>query len=128
MLKKRLFYSLCNYIKKNLLDCYTDNMSSSRLHRPDNPLNVREKKNERNRKKREKFAALSVEQKEAHRRKNRDAYHRRKLTKLLSKPLAEQSQQISKPSDTSGSVIPATSNNCADGTYPVHNFRFLIYP
>ena len=41
-------------------------MSSSRLHRPDNPLNVREKKKERNRKKREKFAALSVEQKEAH--------------------------------------------------------------
>ena len=36
-------------------------MSSSRLHRPDNPLNVREKKNERNRKKREKFAALSKE-------------------------------------------------------------------
>nr|XP_027122427.1 uncharacterized protein LOC113739415 [Coffea arabica] len=64
-------------------------------------------------KKREQFAALSVEQKEAHRRKNRDAHHKRKLTKLLSKPLGEQSQQISELSDSSGSVILATSNNCA---------------
>ena len=79
-------------------------------------------------KKREQFAALSVEQKEAHRRKNRDAHHKRKLTKLLSKPLGEQSQQISELSDSSGSVILATSNNCAAaGTYPLHNFCFLIY-
>lgn len=75
------------------------------------------KKSEKNRKKRERFAALSVEEKEAHRKKNRDAYHRRKLSKLLSKPLAEQSQQISRPSDTPGSGLLAISNNCADGSY-----------
>ena len=103
----------------------TNIMNSSELYPQNDHLKIREKKNERNKKKREKFAALSVEQKEAHRRKNREAYHRRKITKLLSKTLDPQSVQPSKQPNIKPFLRAATCNNHDDGTYILQNFWFL---
>ena len=92
-------------------------MNSSELYAQNDDLKIREKKNERNKKNREKFAGLSVEQKEAHRRKNREAYHRRKMSKLLSKTLDPQSVQPTKQCNIKPFVKPSNTNNDNNGTY-----------
>ncbi|XP_071924414.1 uncharacterized protein [Coffea arabica] len=90
-------------------------MKSSELYAQNDDLKIREKKNERNKKAREKFAALFVEQKETHRRKNREAYHRRKMTKLLSKTLDPEFVQPTKESNIKPLFRPASTNNNNDG-------------
>nr|XP_027127530.1 uncharacterized protein LOC113743677 [Coffea arabica] len=90
-------------------------MNSSELYAQNHDLKIREKKNERNKKNREKFAGLSVEQKEAHRRKNREAYHRRKMSKLLSKTLDPQSVQPTKQCNIKPFVKPSNTNNDNNG-------------
>ena len=91
-------------------------MSCSKLSITDDPDKLREKKDKRNRKKREKFAALSVEEKQAQRKKNREAYHRKKLEKILSKSLPQQFQEASQ-SPVSASVIRSLSpQQCSHGT------------
>ncbi|XP_027166434.1 uncharacterized protein LOC113766438 [Coffea eugenioides] len=79
-------------------------MSYSKLSVRDDPDKLREKREDRNRKKREKFAALSVEEKEAQRKKSREAYHRKKLEKIVSKSLPQQFEEACK-SPASASVI-----------------------
>ncbi|CDP05227.1 unnamed protein product [Coffea canephora] len=90
-------------------------MKTSKLYAQNDDLKICQKKNERNKKAREKFAALSAEQKEAHRRKNREAYHRRKITKLLSKPLDPESVQPTKESNIKPLLRPASTKNNNDG-------------
>lgn len=71
-------------------------MSCSKLRMSHDSDELRKKKDERNRKKREKFAALSLEEKENRRQRNREAYQRRKFEKFLHKPLRQQSEQVFK--------------------------------
>nr|XP_027077124.1 uncharacterized protein LOC113700896 [Coffea arabica] len=79
-------------------------MSCSKLCLRDDPDKFREKRDKRNRKKREKFTALSVEEKEAQRKKNREAYQRKKLEKMHSMSLPQQFEKACK-SPFSASVI-----------------------
>ena len=91
-------------------------MSCSKLSVRDDRDKLREKKDNRNRKKREKFAALSAEAKEACRKKNREAYHRKKFEKMLCKSLPQQFQQARK-SPTSASVMHTfAAEQCSHGT------------
>ena len=54
-------------------------MSCSKLSITDDPDKLREKKDKRNRKKREKFAALSVEEKQAQRKKKQRSLSQKKI-------------------------------------------------
>nr|XP_027095001.1 uncharacterized protein LOC113715051 [Coffea arabica] len=91
-------------------------MSCSKLSVRDDRDKLREKKDNRNRKKREKFAALSAEAKEACRKKNREAYHRKKFEKMLCKSLPQQFQQARK-SPTSASVMHTfAAEQCSHGS------------
>nr|XP_027108929.1 uncharacterized protein LOC113728764 [Coffea arabica] len=87
--------------------------SCSKLSITDDPDKLREKKDKRNRKKRDKFAALSVEEKQAQRKKNREAYHRKKLEKILSKSLPQQFQEASQPPVSASVMRSLSAQQCS---------------
>ena len=91
-------------------------MSCSKLFVRDDPHKLRDKKENRNRKKREKFAALSPEEKEACRRKNREAYQRKKLEIMLSKSFPEQFEQACKSPASTSVMRPFAAQQCSHGT------------